>query len=146
MFYVVKRQESFPSCSVIIVDVVMEESIRTADALFNIQLILEFCLEHLPHKNAHLSLNDLFYCNGLLKPNLLAFYAELFRYFEVQPLPCVHDVKKISQAHQDVTSHPTGDQTGGFDGISIKPFIIHQPVTTILCKVLESIVCNAFRR
>ena len=103
-------------CVCFVADVVMEESIRTADALFNIQLILEFCFEQLPLRNTHLSLNDLFYGNALLKPNLLAFYAELFRYLEVQPLASVQDITKLAKVTQAVTSRPTGDQAGGVDG------------------------------
>ena len=78
----------------------MEESIRTADAMFNIQLILEFCQEHVPIKTHHLSLNDLFYTRDALKINLLEFLAELFYYFEIQPISCVQTNQAIVTSQQ----------------------------------------------
>ena len=87
-------------------DIVMEDSIRTADAMFNIQLILEFCCESLPLKTAHLSLNDLFYTNPVLKPNLLVFLAELFYHFEVNRIACVQPPSQLGdKSSVPVTSH-----------------------------------------
>ena len=104
-------------------EIVMEESIRTADAMFNIQLILEFCCESLPLKTAHLSLNDLFYTNPVLKPNLLVFIAELFYYFEIDRVHCVRPPQQqlVDQSSVPLTSHAGLSQAGPDGRVFNKP-------------------------
>ncbi|XP_060797752.1 calmodulin-regulated spectrin-associated protein 2a isoform X2 [Neoarius graeffei] len=63
-------------------DVCLKESMSLADSLYNLQLIQDFCREHL-NRCCHFSLEDMLYSSSAIKNNYLVFMAELFWWFEV---------------------------------------------------------------
>ncbi|XP_047666014.1 calmodulin-regulated spectrin-associated protein 2a isoform X4 [Tachysurus fulvidraco] len=63
-------------------DVCLKESMSLADSLYNLQLVQDFCCEHLNHC-CHFSLEDMVYASSSIKNNYLVFMAELFWWFEV---------------------------------------------------------------
>ncbi|TSW35250.1 Calmodulin-regulated spectrin-associated protein 2 [Bagarius yarrelli] len=77
-------------------DVCLKESMSLADSLYNLQLVQDFCREHLNHC-CHFSLEDMLYASSSIKNNYLVFMAELFWWFEVvkpsfvQPQVLVND-------------------------------------------------------
>ncbi|KAM9460933.1 calmodulin-regulated spectrin-associated protein 2a isoform 2-T2 [Clarias gariepinus] len=77
-------------------DVCLKESMSLADSLYNLQLVQDFCREHLNHC-CHFSLEDMLYASSSMKNNYLVFMAELFWWFEVvkpsfvQPQVLVND-------------------------------------------------------
>ncbi|XP_058256768.1 calmodulin-regulated spectrin-associated protein 2a isoform X3 [Hemibagrus wyckioides] len=77
-------------------DVCLKESMSLADSLYNLQLVQDFCREHLNHC-CHFSLEDMVYASSSIKNNYLVFMAELFWWFEVvkpsfvQPQVLVND-------------------------------------------------------
>ncbi|XP_046713634.1 calmodulin-regulated spectrin-associated protein 2a isoform X3 [Silurus meridionalis] len=77
-------------------DVCLKESMSLADSLYNLQLVQEFCQEHL-NRCCHFTLEDMLYASSSIKNNYLVFMAELFWWFEVvkpsfvQPQVLVND-------------------------------------------------------
>ncbi|KAB5559421.1 hypothetical protein PHYPO_G00028840 [Pangasianodon hypophthalmus] len=77
-------------------DVCLKESMSLADSLYNLQLVQDFCREHL-NRCCHFSLEDMLYASSSIKNNYLVFVAELFWWFEVvkpsfvQPQVLVND-------------------------------------------------------
>ncbi|CAG5134231.1 unnamed protein product, partial [Candidula unifasciata] len=61
---------------------ILKEGIGTADALYNLQQIGNFCQSYFPCRCFHLSYEDLLYTHGVMKVNILAFLADLFHGFE----------------------------------------------------------------
>ncbi|ELU11545.1 hypothetical protein CAPTEDRAFT_228385 [Capitella teleta] len=72
----------------------LREAVGIADSLYNLQLVTDFCRTQLPVNVAHLTVNDLFYIASDLKPNFLAFLADIFFLLEVQPAACVRDTSR----------------------------------------------------
>ncbi|XP_035270773.1 calmodulin-regulated spectrin-associated protein 2a isoform X2 [Anguilla anguilla] len=70
-------------------DICLKESMSLADSLYNLQLIQEFCQEHL-NRCCHFTLEDMLYASSSLKNNYLVFMAELFWWFEVVKPPFVN--------------------------------------------------------
>ncbi|XP_066503739.1 calmodulin-regulated spectrin-associated protein 2a isoform X2 [Hoplias malabaricus] len=62
-------------------DICLKETMSLADSLYNLQLIQDFCHEHLNHC-CHFSLEDMLYASSSIKNNYLVFMAELFWWFE----------------------------------------------------------------
>ncbi|XP_048039061.1 calmodulin-regulated spectrin-associated protein 2a isoform X2 [Megalobrama amblycephala] len=69
-------------------DICLKETMSLADSLYNLQLIQDFCREHLNHC-CHFNLEDMLYAHSSLKNNYLVFMAELFWWFEVVKPPFV---------------------------------------------------------
>uniref|UniRef100_A0A8C1ZUG1 Calmodulin regulated spectrin-associated protein family, member 2a n=1 Tax=Cyprinus carpio TaxID=7962 RepID=A0A8C1ZUG1_CYPCA len=69
-------------------DICLKETMLLADSLHNLQLILNFCKEHLNHC-CHFNLEDMRYAHSSIKNNYLVFMAELFWWFEVVKPPFV---------------------------------------------------------
>ncbi|XP_073688830.1 calmodulin-regulated spectrin-associated protein 2-like, partial [Garra rufa] len=69
-------------------DICLKETMSLADSLYNLQLIQDFCKEHLNHC-CHFSLEDMLYAHSSIKNNYLVFMAELFWWFEVVKPPFV---------------------------------------------------------
>ncbi|XP_058616775.1 calmodulin-regulated spectrin-associated protein 2a isoform X4 [Onychostoma macrolepis] len=69
-------------------DICLKETMSLADSLYNLQLILDFCKEHLNHC-CHFNLEDMLYAHSSIKNNYLVFMAELFWWFEVVKPPFV---------------------------------------------------------
>uniref|UniRef100_A0A9J7XNQ7 Calmodulin regulated spectrin-associated protein family, member 2a n=1 Tax=Cyprinus carpio carpio TaxID=630221 RepID=A0A9J7XNQ7_CYPCA len=69
-------------------DICLKETMLLADSLHNLQLILDFCKEHLNHC-CHFNLEDMRYAHSSIKNNYLVFMAELFWWFEVVKPPFV---------------------------------------------------------
>uniref|UniRef100_A0A8B9K986 Calmodulin regulated spectrin-associated protein family, member 2a n=1 Tax=Astyanax mexicanus TaxID=7994 RepID=A0A8B9K986_ASTMX len=67
-------------------DICLKENMSLADSLYNLQLIQDFCREHL-NRCCHFSLEDMLYASSSIKNNYLVFMAELFWWFEVVK-PC----------------------------------------------------------
>ncbi|XP_068445647.1 calmodulin-regulated spectrin-associated protein 2a isoform X3 [Clinocottus analis] len=63
-------------------DVCLKENMTLADRLYNLQLVQDFCKEHLS-SCCHFSLEDMLYASSSMKTNYLVFMAELFGWFEV---------------------------------------------------------------
>uniref|UniRef100_A0A8C5F3J7 Calmodulin regulated spectrin-associated protein family, member 2a n=1 Tax=Gadus morhua TaxID=8049 RepID=A0A8C5F3J7_GADMO len=63
-------------------DVSLKENMTLADSLYNLQLIRDFCRDHLDGC-CHFTLEDMLYASSTIKSNYLAFMAELFTSFEV---------------------------------------------------------------
>ncbi|XP_057581713.1 calmodulin-regulated spectrin-associated protein 2 isoform X2 [Hippopotamus amphibius kiboko] len=63
-------------------DICLKEAMSLADSLYNLQLIQEFCQEHL-NQCCHFTLEDMLYAASSIKSNYLVFMAELFWWFEV---------------------------------------------------------------
>ncbi|XP_040039645.2 calmodulin-regulated spectrin-associated protein 2a isoform X3 [Gasterosteus aculeatus] len=63
-------------------DVCLKENMTLADRLYNLQLIQDFCKDHLS-SCCHFSLEDMLYASSSIKNNYLVFMAELFGWFEV---------------------------------------------------------------
>uniref|UniRef100_A0A8C3YAN4 Calmodulin regulated spectrin associated protein family member 2 n=1 Tax=Catagonus wagneri TaxID=51154 RepID=A0A8C3YAN4_9CETA len=63
-------------------DICLKETMSVADSLYNLQLIQEFCREHL-NRCCHFTLEDMLYAASSIKSNYLVFMAELFWWFEV---------------------------------------------------------------
>ncbi|XP_036841685.1 calmodulin-regulated spectrin-associated protein 2 isoform X2 [Oncorhynchus mykiss] len=62
-------------------DICLKECMSLADSLYNLQLVQDFCQEHL-NRCCHFSLEDMVYVSSSLKNNYLVFLAELFHWFE----------------------------------------------------------------
>ncbi|XP_020335747.2 calmodulin-regulated spectrin-associated protein 2 [Oncorhynchus kisutch] len=62
-------------------DICLKECMSLADSLYNLQLVQDFCQEHL-NRCCHFSLEDMVYVSSSLKNNYLVFLAELFCWFE----------------------------------------------------------------
>uniref|UniRef100_A0A671PP52 Calmodulin-regulated spectrin-associated protein 2-like n=1 Tax=Sinocyclocheilus anshuiensis TaxID=1608454 RepID=A0A671PP52_9TELE len=69
-------------------DICLKETMSLADSLYNLQLIQDFCKEHLNHC-CHFNLEDMLYAHTSIKNNYLVFMAELFWWFEVVMPPFV---------------------------------------------------------
>uniref|UniRef100_A0A8C7CQF5 Calmodulin regulated spectrin-associated protein family, member 2a n=1 Tax=Oncorhynchus kisutch TaxID=8019 RepID=A0A8C7CQF5_ONCKI len=63
-------------------DICLKESMSLVDSLYNLQLVQEFCQQHL-NRCCHFSLEDMVYASSSVKNNYLVFMAELFWWFEV---------------------------------------------------------------
>ncbi|KAM8874261.1 calmodulin-regulated spectrin-associated protein 2a isoform 7-T7 [Spinachia spinachia] len=63
-------------------DVCLKENMTLADRLYNLQLVQDFCKDHLS-SCCHFSLEDMLYASSSIKNNYLVFMAELFGWFEV---------------------------------------------------------------
>ncbi|CAD5118166.1 DgyrCDS6898 [Dimorphilus gyrociliatus] len=61
-------------------DAIFRRSLDIADSLYNLEQILSWCDKNI--ETIPLNLNDLFYCEPIMRPNIIAFIAELFNYFE----------------------------------------------------------------
>uniref|UniRef100_A0AAR2KLW0 CKK domain-containing protein n=1 Tax=Pygocentrus nattereri TaxID=42514 RepID=A0AAR2KLW0_PYGNA len=70
-------------------DICLKETMSLADSLYNLQLIQDFCREHL-NRCCHFSLEDMLYASSSIKNNYLVFMAELFWWFEVVKPSFVH--------------------------------------------------------
>nr|XP_036863547.1 calmodulin-regulated spectrin-associated protein 1 isoform X1 [Manis javanica]XP_036863551.1 calmodulin-regulated spectrin-associated protein 1 isoform X1 [Manis javanica] len=86
-------------------DICLKEVMSMADSLYNIRLLREFSTEYL-NRCFYLTLEDVLCAPAVLKPNMMAFIAELFWWFEnikpdfVQP----RDVQELKDAK--TVSHP----------------------------------------
>uniref|UniRef100_A0A8C7LQF7 Calmodulin regulated spectrin-associated protein family, member 2a n=1 Tax=Oncorhynchus mykiss TaxID=8022 RepID=A0A8C7LQF7_ONCMY len=63
-------------------DICLKKSMSLVDSLYNLQLVQEFCQQHL-NRCCHFSLEDMVYASSSVKNNYLVFMAELFWWFEV---------------------------------------------------------------
>uniref|UniRef100_A0A5S6R3N8 CKK domain-containing protein n=1 Tax=Trichuris muris TaxID=70415 RepID=A0A5S6R3N8_TRIMR len=63
-------------------DVCFNDPMSLTDCIHNLWLIKEFCARHLPCNVFHFTFEDVLYTHETLKPNLNAFLAELFYFFE----------------------------------------------------------------
>ncbi|XP_059400060.1 calmodulin-regulated spectrin-associated protein 2a isoform X2 [Carassius carassius] len=73
---------------VLLEDICLKETMSLAESLHNLQLIQDFCKEHLNHC-CHFSLEDMLYAHSSIKNNYLVFMAELFWWFEVVKPPFI---------------------------------------------------------
>ncbi|RWS30210.1 calmodulin-regulated spectrin-associated protein 2-like protein [Leptotrombidium deliense] len=70
-------------------EICFNESMGMADSIYNLQLVQYFCQEKLPHNICFLSLEDFLYLHETIRPNVLAFIADLLFLFEIKPSPFV---------------------------------------------------------
>nr|XP_014596577.2 calmodulin-regulated spectrin-associated protein 1-like [Equus caballus] len=91
-------------------DICLNEVTSMADSLYNIRLLREFSNEYL-NKCFYLTLEDMLYAPLVLKPNVMVFIAELFRWFEnvkpdfVQPTD-VQELKDAKTVSHQKSSRP----------------------------------------
>ncbi|XP_036133594.1 calmodulin-regulated spectrin-associated protein 2 [Molossus molossus] len=91
-------------------DICLKEAMSLADSLYNLQLVQEFCREHLA-RCCHLSLEDMLYAAASIKSNYLVFMAELFWWFEVVKPSFVQPRVARPQGAEPV--HGSADAAGG---------------------------------
>lgn len=70
-------------------EICFNEPMSTADSIYNLQLIQMFCEEKLPCDIFFLGIEDFFDCHRVVRPNVLAFVADLLFHFEISPVECV---------------------------------------------------------
>ena len=70
-------------------EICYNEPMSAADCVYNLQMVQLFCNEHLPVDIFFMSVEDFFDCHRIIRPNILAFIADLLYHFEIKPAPCV---------------------------------------------------------
>ncbi|RWS13538.1 calmodulin-regulated spectrin-associated protein 2-like protein [Dinothrombium tinctorium] len=70
-------------------EICFNESMGMADSIYNLQLVQYFCQEKLPYNICFLNLEDFLYLHETIRPNILAFIADLLYLFEIKPCPVV---------------------------------------------------------
>ncbi|KAF5879816.1 calmodulin-regulated spectrin-associated protein 3-like isoform X2, partial [Clarias magur] len=75
-------------------DVCLKDTMSVADSLYNLQLIREFCNDHL-QGCCPLLLEDLLYAPPILRVNIMCFLAELLAVFEVKKPDIVKPVHTL---------------------------------------------------
>ena len=70
-------------------EICMNEPMSMADSIYNLQLVQLFCQQKLPCDIFFLGVEDFFYCHRIIRPNVLAFVADLLYHFEIRPAECV---------------------------------------------------------
>ncbi|KAM9313416.1 calmodulin-regulated spectrin-associated protein 3 [Gastrophryne carolinensis] len=92
-------------------DVCLKDTMSVADSLYNLQLVRDFCAEHLP-PSCPLSLEDLLYVPTALRVNLVSFLADLYFCFEVTKPEFVQP-KDLQSSIESTTPTPTSAHSGG---------------------------------
>ncbi|KAK6167851.1 hypothetical protein SNE40_021785 [Patella caerulea] len=88
-------------------DICLKENLGIADSLYNLRLVRTFCENHLPLSCFHFTYEDLLYSNNKMKENILAFIADLFYWFEINPASCVQRSTQNDQEMSDVKNGET---------------------------------------
>ncbi|XP_050393383.1 calmodulin-regulated spectrin-associated protein 1 isoform X2 [Patella vulgata] len=88
-------------------DICLKENLGIADSLYNLRLVRTFCENHLPLSCFHFTYEDLLYSNNKMKENILAFIADLFYWFEINPASCVQRSTQNDQEMSDVKNGGT---------------------------------------
>ncbi|XP_026767099.3 calmodulin-regulated spectrin-associated protein 3 isoform X3 [Pangasianodon hypophthalmus] len=107
-------------------EVCLKDTMSVADSLYNLQLIREFCNDHL-HGCCPLVLEDLLYAPPILRVNIMCFLAELLAVFEVQKPDIIKPVHTL-----DLTdASGLEDCTSPISGNSGSPFLLKQPFLSL---------------
>ncbi|XP_061556273.1 calmodulin-regulated spectrin-associated protein 3 isoform X1 [Phycodurus eques] len=101
-------------------DVCMKETMSTADSLYNLQFIREFCDSCLK-SCCHLALEDVLYSPDELRLNTLSFLAELLNWFEVQRPDFVQPVDTLEGSTPTTPRAVSGNSTS--PSVFRKPFL-----------------------
>ncbi|XP_060755298.1 calmodulin-regulated spectrin-associated protein 3 isoform X3 [Neoarius graeffei] len=105
-------------------EVCLKDTMSVADSLYNLQLIREFCNDHL-QGCCPLVLEDLLYAPPILRVNIMCFLAELLAVFEVQKpdiIKPVHTLDLTDASGLDCTSPVNGNRS---------PFLLKQPLLSL---------------
>ncbi|XP_076064083.1 calmodulin-regulated spectrin-associated protein patronin isoform X3 [Oratosquilla oratoria] len=96
-------------------DIAVGDTPSIADSLYNIGLVMKFCHDALPYNPCLLTKEDIVYMHSSVKQNVLAFCAELFFLFELEPVSCVSlpGTKKSSKL---ITLSSPGGGCSGWSG------------------------------
>jgi hypothetical protein len=70
-------------------EICLNKEMSMADSIYNLQLVQFFCQEKLPYNICFLSLEDFLYLHETIRPNVLAFIADLLFLFEIRTAKCV---------------------------------------------------------
>ncbi|XP_053472245.1 calmodulin-regulated spectrin-associated protein 3 isoform X2 [Ictalurus furcatus] len=107
-------------------EVCLKDTMSVADSLYNLQLIREFCNDHL-QGCCPLVLEDLLYAPPILRVNIMCFLAELLAVFEVQKPDIIKPVHTL-----DLTDASGLDEcTSPINGNSGSPFLLKQPILSL---------------
>ncbi|KAF5889780.1 calmodulin-regulated spectrin-associated protein 3-like isoform X1 [Clarias magur] len=107
-------------------DVCLKDTMSVADSLYNLQLIREFCNDHL-QGCCPLLLEDLLYAPPILRVNIMCFLAELLAVFEVKKPDIVKPVHTL-----DLTdASGLEDCTSPINGNGGSPFLLKQPFLSL---------------
>ena len=71
-------------------EICYNEPMSAADCVYNLQMVQLFCTQNLPVDILFLTVEDFFDCHRIIRPNILAFIADLLYHFEIKPASCVH--------------------------------------------------------
>ena len=71
-------------------EICYNEPMSAADCVYNLQMVQLFCSQNLPVDILFLTVEDFFDCHRIIRPNILAFIADLLYHFEIKPASCVH--------------------------------------------------------
>ncbi|XP_062866759.1 calmodulin-regulated spectrin-associated protein 3 [Trichomycterus rosablanca] len=107
-------------------DVCLKDIMSVADSLYNLQLIRDFCDDHLKGC-CPLVLEDLLYAPPVLRVNIMCFVSELLAVFEVQKPDFVNPVHTL-----DLTDASGLEEcTSPINGNSGSPFLLKQPLLSL---------------
>lgn len=70
-------------------EICFNETMSMADSIYNLQLVQFFCQEKLPYNVCFLSIEDFLYLDEAIRPNVLAFIADILYLFEIKIADCV---------------------------------------------------------
>ncbi|XP_060716734.1 calmodulin-regulated spectrin-associated protein 3 isoform X2 [Tachysurus vachellii] len=111
-------------------EVCLKDTMSVADSLYNLQLIREFCNDHL-QGCCPLVFEDLLYAPPILQVNIMCFLAELLAVFEVQKPDIVKPVHTL-----DLTdASDLKDCTSPINGNSGSQFLLKQPLLSLTSPV-----------
>ncbi|XP_068130685.1 calmodulin-regulated spectrin-associated protein 3 isoform X2 [Hyperolius riggenbachi] len=104
-------------------DVCLKDTMSVADSLYNLQLLRDFYVEHLP-PSCPLTLEDLLYVPSTLRVNLVGLLADLYYCFEVAKPEFVQP-KDLQSGTESSTPTPSSAHSGGGS-----PIFTFRPGTT----------------
>lgn len=85
-------------------DICLQENVGFEERVENLNLIKEFCEKFLGPKSFCFSFEDFLYSPLEMNINKLAFIAELFYFFEINPIPNLVDVNHFEKFKEYVKS------------------------------------------
>ncbi|XP_077460558.1 calmodulin-regulated spectrin-associated protein 3-like isoform X2 [Stigmatopora argus] len=116
-------------------DVCLKDTMSVADSLYNLQLIQEFCENHL-QSCCLLPLEDLLYAPPLLHVNIMSFVAELLEWFEIKKPDFVRPVEAIDLTDISGLVFCTSPVSGNSNSGS-PLFVFKQPFVTVASPVTQ---------
>lgn len=107
-------------------DIHFHDPISLADSVHNLQLIQNFCQDHLPQDIYCLSLEDMVYMHPSIVPNVLAFIADLMYIFEIRPPKHIYRpgtrLEREEEPKMSELSHLNGQRQSPLQNCRIRNF------------------------